>query len=345
MTIPKLSDTETHLWDDKDGFLLLVHATNPARCATPEWFAEHRGELRAALDRYGAAFFRGFQVDSRQFEALMNEIAGDPLPYLGGVSPRTPVHGSVFTASDAPPTLDLVQHHELAYHSYTPRYVCLYCDTPSPSGGATPVTDARRFGRTMAAEAPAVMDTLEKKGTLFVRNYNEANFKSWSRTWHTDDRAELESMLRDAGMDWEWISDAWLRTRKRVPAIARDPSSGVRVLFSCINLWHRSFVVQMNRSVDIPLPEDPEMQPFATFYGDGTPIPDDFIDLMHRTHAEQMIAIPWQKCDFMVVQNFLATHGRQSYVPPRKTVVTLREKVHMTDPLFSQPEPLERRHG
>jgi alpha-ketoglutarate-dependent taurine dioxygenase len=345
MTIPNFPDVETRLWDGENGFILFVTATNPERCATPEWFAEHRGALRAALDRYGALYFRGFEVDSQGFEGLMDRLAGDPLPYLGGVSPRTQVHSTVYTSTDAPKELAIVQHHEMGYHSYTPHYVCFYCDTPSPEGGGTPITDGRRFARTLEAAFPAVIDELERKGALFVRNYNEANFKSWSKTWHTTDRSELEAILRASGIEWEWITDDWLRTRKLVPAIVRDPLSGARVLFSCVNLWHRSFIVQMNESVGIPLPDDPAMQPYDSFFGDGTPIPEEFIAFMHEKHAEQMVVIPWQKSDFMVVQNLLTTHGRQSYVPPRKVLVTLREKLLMTNPVFSQPQTGKPGHG
>jgi len=337
MNIPSFADTQTQLYDDENGFLLFVTAKNPARCGTPAWFAEHREALREALDHYGALYFRGFEVDTRGFEGLIDSFAGDPLPYLGGVSPRTQVYSTVYTSTDAPPSLPIVQHHELAYHNYTPRYICFYCDTPASGSGGTPVTDARKIGRMLEAYAPDVMDKLERMGALFVRNYNEANFKSWSKTWHTTDRGELEDILRSSKIDWEWITEDWLRTKKLVPAVTRDPISGARVLFACINLWHREFIKKMNASVNIHLPDDPAMQPYASFFGDGTPIPEDFIDYMHKLHAEHMVVIPWKKKEFMLVNNLLSTHGRQTYLPPRKIVVTLREKLFMNNPIFSQP--------
>jgi alpha-ketoglutarate-dependent taurine dioxygenase len=323
-----MRDVETALWDREHEFILFVKAMDPARCGAA-WFAEHSGAIRDALARYGAVFFRGFGGDSRLFEQRVDEVAGDPMTYLGGVSPRSSVHGTVYTATDAPPDLAIVQHHELSYNRVTPRYICFYCDTPSPSGGATPLTDGRRFARTLAAAHPQVIEELSAKGCLFVRNYNEANFKGWRVAWDTSDRGELERKLRDAGVEHEWLGDDWLRTKHRLPAILRQPPANDPVLFSCVHLWHRSFVAKMNASTGTPLPDDPAKQPYATFFGDGSPIPDDFIALMHETFRTHAVAIPYEAGDFTIVHNLLVTHGREAYTPPRKVYVTMREKVEL----------------
>jgi hypothetical protein len=96
-----------------------------------------------------------------------------------------------------------------------------------------------------------------------------------------------------------------------------------------VHLWHRSFVAKMSASTGRPLPDDPAKQPYATFFGDGSEIPDDFIELMHDTYRSQALAIPYVERDFMIVNNLLTTHGRQPYTPPRKVYVTMREKVEL----------------
>jgi alpha-ketoglutarate-dependent taurine dioxygenase len=347
VTAPRFRYAEARVHDGANGFLLLVEAGDPARCGTGEWFVDHRDAILDALGRFGAVFFRGFPGDSHRFEATLDLLAGDPLTYAGGVSPRSNVHGTVYTATDAPPELSIVQHHEMSYNTFTPRYISFYCDTAPAEGGATPISCGRRFGLSMAAEAPRVLDTLEERGVLFVRNYNEANFKGWREAWNTSSRAELESTLRQSNIESEWLDDDWLRTRQRLPAIARDPLSGARVLFSCIHLWHRWYVKKMNAATRVPLPDDEAKQPYATFFGDGTPIPEEFIALMHRTYEAQTVAIPYRQNDFMIVNNLLATHGRQSYVPPRRVFVTMRERVPLSDPRFCQPLSTEenRAHG
>jgi alpha-ketoglutarate-dependent taurine dioxygenase len=329
--LPSFRHARSRLWRPEHDFLLLVEAVDPGWCGTIDWFLDHRDEIRDALDRFGAVYFRGFPGDSHQFEAAIDAIAGDPLTYAGGVSPRSSIHGTVYTATDAPPALAIVQHHEMSYHQFTPHYICFYCDTPPTEGGATPLADGRQFGAAMVAAEPEVMARLEEQGVLFVRNYNEANFKGWREAWNTSDRAELERMLRDSEVEWEWLADEWLQTRQRLPAILRDPVSCAPILFSCIHLWHRWYVRKMNAATGVPLPDDPAKQPYATFFGDGSPIPDEFVARMHEVYLAHSIAIPYRQHDFAIVNNLLVSHGRQSYAGPRKVFVTMRERVYLKE--------------
>jgi alpha-ketoglutarate-dependent taurine dioxygenase len=325
-----------NLHDEASGFYL--HVEPDADDAAPDpavWIADHRETIHAALRRHGAVFFRGFAADSHRFEAAIDVLAGDPLTYVGGVSPRTSVHGTVYTATDAPPALAIVQHHEMSYHRFTPRYIGFFCETAPPDGGATPLTDARRVYRTLAAAAPDVVARLERDGARFVRNYNEANFKGWREAWGTSDRDELERLLADAGVTWEWPEPDWLRTTARLPAIARD-ADGARVVFSCVHLWHRWFVERMNAATGVALPDDPAKQPYATSFGDGSPIPEDFIALMHETYRTHAVSVAYRPGDFVVVNNLVATHGRQAFTPPRRVLVTMRERVFLaSDPGFA----------
>jgi alpha-ketoglutarate-dependent taurine dioxygenase len=304
----------------------------------PAWVREHRTDLRAALRVHGAVFFHGFADTSEGFAELVDVLAGDPVSYVGGVTPRSPVHGNVYTATDAPPPLPIVQHHELSYHRHTPRLLAFYCDVPSPKGGRTPLTDARQVWRRLYAEAPEILDRLRAQGTLFVRNYNEANFKSWQETWGTDDRDALEALLRDRGVSWRWMSDSWLQTRQRLPAVCE--AAGDPVLFSCIHLWHRWFVTKMVEATGLQVPDDEAKYPYATFFGDGEPIPDDFVARMHDAYEALAVAVPYAAGDFALVHNLLTTHGREPYEPPRSVHVTMREHVYLqSDAAFVQPAP------
>ncbi len=331
MTIPRLPDVETHLWDSEGQFILFVKALDPAKVGSIAWFTEQRDAILKAMDRFGVVFFRGFPGDSRHFEAIVDVLAPEALPYLGGVSPRAFVHGTVYTASESPQSLAIVQHHEMSYHSYSPRYVAFYCEQPAAYGGATTISDGRSFGRSMDASARRVMDELDEKGVLFVRNYNHHNSKSWKETWHTSDRSELERKLRDATAEWEWVTDDWLRTRQRKPALIRDPSSGARVVFASINIWQRKFSSRISEAYSLPMWDEEGSQPYQSFFGDGTPIPDEFIELMHRTHDAQLVNIAWQPRDFMLINNFIGAHGKERWRGDvRNIYVTLREKVDIT---------------
>jgi alpha-ketoglutarate-dependent taurine dioxygenase len=329
-TAPTFSGTSTRFAGEEGRFLLFVSANDPAHCGHADWFASHRDAILDALDHYGVVYFRGFGLDSHGFEAVADVIAPTRIPYGGGVSPRRYVHGSVFTANDAPGPLPVVQHHELSYHGSTPRYVFFYCDLPSETGGATPTSDGRRYGRTMEELFPRVMDELEEKGVVFIRNYTATNFKSWEETWQTKDRAELEAKLRANDTELEWLADDWLRTKQRRRAIVHDPVTGQRILYASINIWGRGFVERINKVYQLPMPdEDVMVQPFATIFGDGSTIPSEFVLRMDEIYDQQKVVIPYQPRDFMIINNVIAAHGKTPWTgAERRVFVTMREPIH-----------------
>jgi alpha-ketoglutarate-dependent taurine dioxygenase len=324
MQTPTFANATTRFLGQEGEFLLGVTAEQPLGA---EWFAQHREQILDALDHAGVIYFRGFGADSHGFEAIADVIAPTTMPYMGGVSPRRYVHGTVFTANDAPGPLPVVQHHELSYHGSTPRYVFFYCDQKPETGGATPTSCGKRYGRTMDARHGRVMDELEEKGVVFIRNFTAANFKSWEITWQTSDRAELENRLRANDTEFEWLSDTWLRTKQRRSAIVRDPVTNQRILYASINIWGRGFVERVNRVYDLPMPEDDVMvQPFATVFGDGTAIPNDFVVDMDKVYDEQKVVTPYENGDFMIINNIIAAHGKTPWTgTDRRVYVTMRE--------------------
>jgi alpha-ketoglutarate-dependent taurine dioxygenase len=334
MFVPKLADTACRFAGEQGKFLLFITPENRTPCGSIDWFVDHREELLTALDHFGVLYFRDFGADSHRFEAIADVLAPGTMPYMGGVSPRRFVHGTVFTANDAPGPLPVVQHHELAYHGSTPRYVFFYCDLPPESGGATPVSDGRLLGHALDADSESrrVMDKLEETGVVFIRNYTAANFKSWQETWQTTDRAELENRLRATSTEWEWLADDWLRTRQRRTAVVRDPVSGQRILYATINIWHRSFAERVSKVYNLPLPDDVMVQPFASVFGDGSPIPNEFVQSMGKLHGEQMVTTPYHPQDFMIINNFIATHGKTPWTgTDRRVYVTMREPLHWSE--------------
>jgi hypothetical protein len=333
MILPKFAHARTEFRGEEGEFLLFLEAESPERCGTVSWFVEHREKLLEALDHFGVVYFRGFGADSHLFEAFADVVAPGTVPYMGQVSPRQFVHGTVYTSNDAPGPLPIVQHHELSYHGCTPRYVCFYCDQPAETGGATPTADSRLYGRTMDGLFPRVMDELEEKGVIFIRNFTTANFKTWEVAWQTSDRAELERRLRATNTEFEWLAGDWLRTKQRRSAIVRDPISGQRVLFASLNIWQRGFVEKINDVYNLQRPEDDVMlQPFATVFADGSRIPNEFVLQMDRIYNEQKVVIDYREKDFMFINNFIATHGKTPWSGPlRRIYVTLREPVHYTE--------------
>jgi hypothetical protein len=68
-----------------------------------------------------------------------------------------------------------------------------------------------------------------------------------------------------------------------------------------------------------------EFLPRNAYYGDGTPIASSVLDEIRQTYNDAAVSIPWRKGDVIMLDNMLASHGRQPFVGPRKILVALAE--------------------
>lgn len=316
------SRVEVDLWDPAKQFLLFVNSRDPSLDAS-SWAAEHRAPIVDALSRYGVVFLRGFRADAAEFERTIDQVAPNPLTYKGGVSPRSRIQGTVYTSTDAPPGIGIVQHHEMAYDTGYPKVVAFFADQAPEEAGETPVCDSRDIGRRLD---PKMLDKLSELGVLYVRNYNPRSpLRSVAQTWGTDDRSVIEASLFAADTEWDWVEPDWLRTRQRRTAIFEDRLSQQRLLFACVHLWNERYFGPVARALGTQVPDAPIDQWNASFFGDGSEIPVGFIDEILDAYQAQQVAIPWQAGDIMIVNNLNATHGRNPGRGARRILATLRE--------------------
>jgi hypothetical protein len=65
--------------------------------------------------------------------------------------------------------------------------------------------------------------------------------------------------------------------------------------------------------------------PRNAYYGDGSRIETSVLDEIRGVYNETSITFPWQEGDILMLDNFLASHGREPFVGPRKIVVAMAE--------------------
>ena len=274
------------------------------------WIAKNRAELREKVIKHGAILFRGFNVRSPlDFERFNDAFGIELMKYMEGATPRKNITARVATSTLFPPDQTIFPHNELCYVNTWPRHIMFCCLEAPAVGGATPIVDVRAVHRRLHPEAT---DRFKGRGWMLVRNFGDGFGPDWRTSFHVERKEELEAYCRRAGVAFEWLDGDRLRTRQIRPAVADHPVTGERLWFNHIAFWHLS-------SLDPKLREfmlddfGVEGLPFASYYGDGTPIEDEVVATMRRAYDAEKIIFPWQAGDILILDNMLTAHGREPF--------------------------------
>jgi alpha-ketoglutarate-dependent taurine dioxygenase len=190
------------------------------------------------------------------------------------------------------------------------------CLLPPETGGETPIGD----GRVVYDMLPeSVREKFEVKGVKYVRNYSTLDLH-WSVVFQTGDKSEVEAYCEDNELEYEWLEDDALRTSQVNPATAVHPQTGEKVWLNQAHLFH---VSSLGRDIARTLLDSlgEEKLPRNSYYGDGSPIEPDVLDLIRSTYEKTRMKFHWQKNDLLLLDNMLFTHGREPHTGPRKVLV------------------------
>lgn len=307
---------------DTEALPLVVGAESPD-LDLAEW-CETRGEwIEQALVQHGAILLRNFSVGSlEEFECVTRTVSPSLLEYKERSTPRKSVGHDIYTSTEYPAHLDIVQHNENSYASTWPRKIFFYCHLPAENGGETPLADSREVYRRLSKET---RELLSERKVMYVRNYGLGIDLSWQDAYQTSDAAEVESYCRAASISWEWLDGGRrLRTRQVRPAVAKHPVTGEWLWFNQAHLFHTSGLDQATQQA-LHAAYAEEDLPRQTFFGDGTPIPVNMLDEVREVYRQTLRCFSWQKGDVLIVDNMLISHGRKSFTGPRKIYVAMSE--------------------
>jgi alpha-ketoglutarate-dependent taurine dioxygenase len=304
------------------------------------WAARHRPEVEALLGAHGAVLYRGFGFDSpAAFEAFASAIASMPMDYVGGVTPRQHVAGSVYTSTEAHRVLPIPPHCEMSYLARYPARVLFFCQTPPRRGGQTPLVDMRRVYRALD---PAVRQAFAERGVRHVRTLHRRRTlldpKTWPEMFGTEDRAAVEAHCRREGSEFEWRRGGALRLIRRTASTIAHPGTGERVWFNQVNVFHDSWSWELRRAGSPLLAafaaslearrrrqNRPEDGPSHCTFGDGSAIPLDDVLHVRRVLWEHVEVFDWQRGDVLLLDNRAVGHGRMPYGGPRRVLALLAE--------------------
>ncbi|MED6107241.1 hypothetical protein PIB30_012076 [Stylosanthes scabra] len=278
----------------------------------------HKPYLESLLLKSGALLFRGFPVNTAaEFNDVVEAFGYDELPYVGGAAPRTNVVGRVFTANESPPDQKIPFHHEMAQVPEFPAKLFFFCEVEPASGGETPIVLSHVVYEKMKKKYTEFVERLEEHGLLYIRVLGEDDNPSspigrgWKSTFLTSDKTIAEQRAAKLGMKLEWLEDGVKTVMGPIPAVKYDKSRNRKIWFNSMVAAYTGWEDERNDPVK------------AVTFGDGQPLPSDVVYDCLKILEEECVAIPWQKGDVLLIDNWAVLHSRRSFNPPRRVLASL----------------------
>ena len=286
------------------------------------WAASAREFIETELLKHGGILFRNFALHSaNDFEKFVRAMCPSLLEYNERAAPRLQIAQNIYTSTEYPSEHSIPIHHEMSYSHNWPMKIWFYCDTAAQEGGATPIASDRVVFERIDAK---IKDEFLRKNVMYTRNYGIGIDLTWQDAFQTSDKSDVETYCHAANMRYEWMPGDRLRTRQVRPPIQMHPKTHEIVWFNHAHMFHISNVEpKLRESLLSELTE--EFLPRNAYYGDGTPIASAVLDEIRQTYNDAAVSIPWRKGDVIMLDNMLASHGRQPFVGPRKILVALAE--------------------
>lgn len=295
---------------------------------------DDRDRLLATLDRVGAILFRGYPVRSaHDFDRLIEAFGLPVFTYAESLSNavRTNVTPRVFTANEAPPSVDIYLHHEMAQTPRYPEKLFFFCEIAPDRGGATPLCRSDIVARRLERAQPELFSALERLGVRYSHtmpatpDLDSGQGRSWQDTLDAPTRAEAEGRLQRLGYTWRWQDTGDLHvTTPSLPAVRRC-DDGTPLFFNQLIAAFRGWSDARN---------DPRQ---SIRYGDGTAICAEAMRAAIEIADETTYDLQWQVGDVAIVDNYLVMHGRRSYSGQRRVLASLAGS--------AQPPPLRANGG
>lgn len=283
-----------------------------------EWATKYRSEIEDLLLDVGAVLFRGFEIGSMQkFNDLFSNIAGGALEYKNQSSPREKLYENIYTSTSYPKDRIINMHTENSYSHNFIRVIAFYCLKPASKGGETPIADERKLLEYLGED---IINKFREKEILYVRNVVTGAGLDWKTVYQTQDKKVVNERLEKEGIDYQWISDYHLRLKWTLPAIQTHPITKNEMWFNHMYFYHKSLydphVLEYFGENNLP---------FSTYYGDGTNIENSVIQKIKQFYKDHSIVFKWEKDDFLLLDNMMFSHGRNSYEGDRSILTAMAE--------------------
>ena len=294
--------------------------------------------LRALVDERseGAFVVRGLTRGSSEDFARVVGASGLSLrEYIGGVTSRPEVAPFVTVISTERNDLSMEPHNDNPYWRSPPTHLVIYVERPPAAGGQALLCDGTKVLRALNETRPRLVASLVARGVRYEHSYPDGaagagGIVSWQDAFQTNDTASTERKLRAAGYAYEWRGRS-LRTWEVAPAVAPHPKTGAPCWFNMITAMHCSVFDTHPDYVELNRPPAGATEPCAlrgrmpyhTAFGDGEAFDAADVRAIREAQWAHSVAFDYAAGDVVVVDNYLAMHGRFSFAPPRDLFLTM----------------------
>ncbi len=285
-----------------------------------EWIRENKGRLLEQLSQHGAILFRGLPVNSDvDFDSVIRSFGLKNFTYAESLSNAVRRNRTerVFTANEAPASVSIYLHHEMAQTPIYPSKLFFYCEQAASSGGATPLCRSDILLQELEKQAPRFVADCAEKGVRYsnvmpgLDDPESGQGRSWRSTLSTDDKTAAEDKLRKLGYEWLWLEQDSLRVTTPVLPAIRETSSGRKVFFNQLIAAFRGWSDTRNAAEK------------SIRFGDNSQISAEAMAEAIALGDELSFDIPWQTGDVALVDNFLVMHGRRPFEGQRRVLASL----------------------
>jgi alpha-ketoglutarate-dependent taurine dioxygenase len=313
---------EFKVFNANENFGCLVEESWEDSSAFLDWYKTNEAYLNTLLQKYAVIKLRKTGLKSREdFDAFNKLAITKPLNYVNGNSPRTRLSDTTYTSTEFPAESFISLHNEMSYSNVFPEKIIFFCLTPPGTGGETPVLDGRPF---LSKLDPVLAAGLENRGIKYIRNLHGGKGigLSWQTTFETNDKAAVELFCQNNQINFTWLEGDALRLEQTGPVFLEHPVSKKLVWFNQAEQFHPSSNTEEVYESLKELFEDGDF-PITAVFEDDSAIPETLLDNIRAVAKKEMVALPWEKGDIMIMDNIAALHGRNPFTGQRSILVSM----------------------
>ncbi|WP_343658996.1 TauD/TfdA family dioxygenase [Chryseobacterium sp.] len=282
-----------------------------------DWLKENSEYFDKNLLEYGAILCRGFNIDAAEkFQDLVSVFEKPALEYKFRSSPRYSIMNNVYVSTTYPNSYSINMHSEHSYAPSPPDKIIFCCVLPASLRGETPIADNRRVLRNISE---VLKNKFMEKGILYKRRMNGLLGLPWQEVFQTTDKSEVEAECEKNGISYNWLDEDDLVVTWKKKAIIEHPVSKESIWFNHGMFFNKySYDEILLSAID----SDDEL-PNNTYFGDGQEFTKEEYAELYEAYKKATVYFPWEKGDVLFLDNYLSSHGRNSYEGERKIIVSM----------------------